>query len=322
MYRGGFRMASLTDEGLAGIRLLVCMAKADGILKPEERVVLEDALAEVALPNGLTVAKLLDENNDPQELAAQITSREARDYTYASVYSLAYCDRELAGAEASLLALLRAEWGLKADEDQALQSALDRSHDASAAATAAPVVAKDAGAREGAFHKLLNRYAVLTSLTGAIPVPLVPDLMVVPMQVKMVHDIAALFGHTTDKATVQLMFETLGVGTGARLGISALCKLVPGWGSVVGAASSFATTYALAKVAWTFYASEGLESFESLKPLFETEQKQGKVEFKKHQAALEEAQRTHADTLKQLAYELHRGAITQQEYEKRIDALA
>jgi uncharacterized protein (DUF697 family) len=163
---------------------------------------------------------------------------------------------------------------------------------------------------------------VLTALTGAIPVPLVPDLLVVPMQVKMVHDVAALFGHKTDKVTVQLMFETLGVGTGARLGITALCKLVPLWGSVVGAASSFATTYALGKVAWTFYESPGAASIESLKPLFESERRQGKEEFKKHQAALEEAQKTHSERLKNLAYDLQQGKITQQDYVKKVDGLA
>jgi len=320
-------MPSLSEEGLTGIRLLVCMAMADGVLKPEERAQLEDALAGVALPGGLTVDQLLAERNEPQELARRIASREARDYTYASVYALAYCDRELAPAEERLLALLRADWGISREEEQSLRKALDMPeptlpHSPPSQGGDTGVAAKDGQERAANFQKLLTRYALLTGLTGAIPVPLVPDLLVVPMQVKMVHDIAALFGHKTDKATVQLMFETLGVGTGARLGVSALCKMVPGWGSVVGAASSFATTYALAKVARAFFESEGQQSLESLKPLFRAEQQQGQAEFKKHQAALEEARTAHADTLKNLAYDLQQGRITQQEYERKVDSLA
>lgn len=314
-------MANVTAEGLAGIRLLVCMAKADGVLQPDERRVLEDALAGLALPEGLTVETLLNESHEPQALARQITSREARDYTYASVYSLAYCDRELAQPEDQLLALLRAEWGIKPEEDEALRAALDRGTAAQSQAAPTAAAVQDARARQAAFQTLLTRYTLLTGLTGAIPVPLVPDLLVVPMQVKMVYDVAALFGQKMEKATVQLMFETLGVGTGARLGVSALCKLVPGWGSVVGAASSFATTYALGKVAWAYYESEGKKPIESLKPLYQAEQRQGQEEFRRHRAALDEAHKAHADTLKGLAYDLQHGRITPQQYEEQVDAL-
>jgi uncharacterized protein (DUF697 family) len=288
------------------------------------------------LPGDLTIKKLLDENNDPAELAKQITSREGRDYAYASVFALAYCDQELAEDERKLLELLRAEWGIRPEEDEGLRKALDAAQAPTVESGTLPAAVKDGDARTAAFTKLLTRYAVLTALTGAIPVPLVPDLLVVSMQVKMVHDGAALFGHKTVAPpslaaeparrpvlpTVQLMFETLGVGTGARLGISALCKLVPVWGSVVGAASSFATTYALGKVAWKFYESQGATSIEALKPLFEKERRQGKEEFKKHQAALEEAQKTHSERLKGLAYDLQQKKITQQEYEKKVDELA
>lgn len=303
---------------------MVCMAKADGVLRPAERFLLEDALAGLALPEGLTASRLLEEDNDPQALARSISTPEGRDYAYASVYALAYCDRELAAAEERILEILRAEWGIGPQEDEALRKALDKGQPGESFPPPAPAPAavKEAGARGSEFQKLLSRYALLTGLTGAIPVPLLPDLLVVPMQVKLIHDIAALFGLQTDKATVQLMFETLGVGTGVRLGVSGLCKMVPGWGSLVGAASSFATTYALGKVAWAFFESEGKRPLESFRPLFLAEHKQGKEEFKKHQAALVESRRIHAKTLKALAYDLHQGKITQQQYEEKVDRLA
>lgn len=313
-------MDSLTAEGLAGIRLLVCMAKADGVLKADERYELEEALVGISLPEDTTFDTLLKEENEPLKLARKIESPEGRDYTYAAVFALAHCDRELHEAEDKILQALRHEWDIKADEDKSLGKALDASLSPVQAASTAQAIGDDK-ARAAAFDKLLNRYCILTAVTGAIPVPLVPDLLVVPMQVKMVYDIAAIFGQKSDKATVQLMFETLGVGTGVRLGVSMLAKFVPIWGSVVGGASAFATTFALGKVAWTYFQSAGKASMESLKPMFREEQKHGRAEFEKHRGAVMEAEKAHAERLKELAFELQQGKISQTEYEQKVDAL-
>ena len=313
-------MAIITQEGLAGIRLLVCMARADGVLRPDERFALEDTLAGLTLPGGLSIETLLTESTDSAALAHEITSSEGRDYTYASVFALAYCDRELAESEERLLNTLRTVWGIQKNEDQKLVQALDLGRNAEPP-DETPSHISDDKERTAAFEKLLSRYAILTALTGAIPIPLVPDLMVVPMQISLVYKVAGLFGQTTDKNTVQLMFETLGVGTGVRIGISALSKFVPGWGSVVGATSSFATTFALGKVAYAFFESEGKKTIESLKPLFREEQQQGKQKYQEHRAALDEAQKEHADTLRQLTFDLQSGRISQQAYEKKVDAL-
>jgi len=312
-------MPVMSEECLVGVRLMICMAKADGVMHPDERYNLEDELAGLTLPEELSVEKLLDETNDPRSLALQVKSPEARDYIYASVFSIAYCDRHLHEAEQRLLEMLRVLWNIKRDDEKDLIAALDIGKRAEQPMGPLHEACSDEKKREEQFKALSFRYCVLAGLTGAIPVPLVPDLMVIPMQVKMVYDIASLFGMKTDKKTVQLMFETLGVGTGVRIGISMLSKLVPGWGSVVGAASSYATTFALAKVAQAFFKSEGRISMESLKPMFREQKEQGKAEYQKQRAALDEAQRAHSGKLQQLAFDLSSGKITPAEYEKRID---
>ncbi|HEY3322977.1 MAG TPA: hypothetical protein VGP72_21155 [Planctomycetota bacterium] len=310
-------MDFMSVEGLAGLRLLVCMAKADGVLRPDERYNLEEALAGAALPDGLTIEKLLDEKNDPLLLATRIKNRDARDCVYAAVFAMAHCDKELAEPEDRLLRLLRDAWDIKVEENQALSKALDAG---SGPEMTAP---KDCSPQQRAeqFEKCRRRYSVLTAITGAIPIPIVPDLLIVPLQVKMVYDIAALFGQKTDKGTVQLMFETLGLGAGVRIAVSALSKLVPGWGSVVGATSAFATTYGLAKVAWTFYETEGKANMEALKPLFREQQQAGREEFAKHKDSVMAASKEHSQRLKQLAYDLQQGKITQEQYEDEIDQL-
>lgn len=314
-------MPTMTEEGLAGLRLLVCMARADGVLKADERYAIEDALAGADLPKGITVDSLLFEEHDPLVLAKKIVSQDVREYSYASVFSVAYCDRELAEPEKKMLDMLRAEWGISETDDGALKKALDIGANPHNPDESLPLTTRGIEARKKEFDSILGRASIVAGLTGAIPIPLVSDLMVVPMQIKLVYDVAALFGKRASKETIQLMFETLGVGVGARIGISALCKLVPGFGSVVGAASSFASTYALGKVAYVYFEKDQTVHFEQLKELYREEQARGKAEFQKQKGAIEDASRSHTKRLKSLAHDLQQGKITQKEYEKQIDGL-
>jgi uncharacterized protein (DUF697 family) len=314
-------MVLVNEEGLAGIRLMICMAKADGILSTDERHILEEELSHLVLPENKTMDELFAENQDPKVLADQVKSSEARAYIFASVFAIAHCDNSLASEEQEILSRLRSLWQIKPDDEASWIRTLKIQPHAEPPQEALPSVLSDAPLRNKAFERITMRYCFLTALTGAIPVPLIPDLLVIPMQGKMIYDIANLFGLKTDKKTVQLMFETMGVGTGVRVGISMLSKMVPGWGSVVGATSSFATTYALARVAFAYYKSEGKVPMESLKPLFKEQQKQGKVEYQKQKATLDEAHRTHADSIKQLAKDFSEGKITASEYEHKMDQL-
>ena len=314
-------MPEITRDALTGIRLLICMAKADGVLRAEERFQLEDALAGLELPGGLNFAALLQEKNDPAALANEVASVEARDSIYASVFAMAHADLEIAEAEASLLTLLREAWNIKPEEEQHLAHALDAVHEATHETPPPLTGAIGDKDRDAAFQRTLLRYSLLTGLTGAIPVPLVPSLLVVPLQVKMVHSIAGIVGQQTDKDAVRLMFETLGVGTGCQLAIIELCRLIPGLGSVIGATGSFASTYGLGKVAYIYFQSNGKRSLESLKPVYLEERARGKLEYEKHKDALAEAHRHHDDEIRNLAFDLQQGRITPHEYEEKMDEL-
>jgi uncharacterized protein (DUF697 family) len=314
-------MSVLSTEAMAGIRLLVCMAKADGVLKADERFVIEDALAGIKLPDGITVESLIAESHDPAALADEVKTTEARDYTYASVYSIAYCDRDLHDAEEKILNVLREKWNIARGEEKALERTLEPVKNAEAAGPTLPAI-EDEQQREKEFGRMLQTRCILAGITGAIPIPFVSDILVVPIQVQMVYDIAALFGRKNDKKTIQLLVETFLGGAFARVGISALCKAVPIWGSVVGATTSYATTFALGKVAYAFYKSDGKKSMDSLKQLYREEQQHGREEYAKQKDALEQAQRTHSKKLTQLAYDLQSGKISQEEYQKQIDGFA
>lgn len=312
---------SVNTETLAGLRLLVCMAKADGVLKPDERFAIEDALAGVTLPEALTLERLLEEINDPVRLAAEITSPDARDYTYASVFSIAYCDSDLAANEESLLKLLRDNWKIDPTDQQKLAQALDTSTRLTGIDFQQHVAVADANERRAEFERLLARYSILAGVTGGIRVALLSDLQVMPIQVRVLNDVAGLFGQKLDQAAVTHIFDALALSSGARVGISALLKIVPGWGASVGAHSAFVDTHALGNTAWDFFKDGGKLHVDSLKPIFRKYQAAAKGEFQKHKAAIEEAETAHGDKLKQFTYDLQQGKLTQKEYEAKIDGL-
>ena len=80
-------------EGMAGLRLLVCMARADGVLKADERYAIEDALAGADLPKGITVDSLLFEEHDPLVLLRRVCD-EARHVTLAQHAVLGVLDED------------------------------------------------------------------------------------------------------------------------------------------------------------------------------------------------------------------------------------
>jgi|GEM_PF-4876916 len=312
---------ALTSETMAGLRLLVCMAKADGVLKGDERFAIEEALAGVTLPEGLTLERLLEEINDPVRLAAEITSADARDYTYASVFSLAYCDSDLDVAEEKLLKLLRETWKIDATDQQKLAEALETSTRLPAVGTIARAAVTDEKQRRADFDALLIRNSFLAGVTGGIRVALLSDMQVTPIQVRVLNEVAALFGQTLEQSTVTQIFEALALGGGARIGISALLKLVPGWGTTVGAESAFVNTHALGNTAWDFFQNGGKMHADSLKPVFRKYQAAAKTVYAGHKEAIEAAEDAHGDKLKQLSYDLQQGKISQKQYEEQIDAL-
>ena len=71
--------------------------------------------------------------------------------------------------------------------------------------------------------------------------------------------LAMMYGFSVSSCMSSALSEPdgMGLGTGARLAIANLAKLLPGWGSVVGATTSFASTYALGKVMEKFFAEGG-----------------------------------------------------------------
>lgn len=314
-------------EALACLRILVAIARADGTVHNDERKSLSAALESLELPGGVTVDTLLAEKPDVEEQLAQVTSTEAREQLYRSAYFMAHADgtcskeeqvildriAEVTGVDRSSLAGLFVGVGGVAVDEGGRGSILD-----------VPAAITDPVARAAKITSHVLKYSAVSAVLGAFPIPglaIATDLAVIALQLKMVRDVGGFFGQAVDAKRARAILYSLGLGTGARLAVSNLAKFVPGWGSVFGAATAFASTYALGKIIDKFFAAGGNE-IEALKDEFEIAKKEGKKVYAEQKDAIVESQRAVQPALDTLAADLKAGKITQAEFDAKVAALA
>jgi uncharacterized protein (DUF697 family)/uncharacterized tellurite resistance protein B-like protein len=312
-------------EALACLRVLVAIARADGTIHQDERKSLSAALESLELPGGVTVDTLLAEKPDLDEQLALVTSTEAREQLYRSAHFMAHADGactkeeqalidrigEATGVDRSSLAGIFVGNGGGADEGRG--SILD-----------VPAAIPDPVARASKITGHVLKYSAVSAVLGAFPIPglaIATDLAVIALQLKMVRDNGGFYGQAVDAKRARSILYSLGLGTGARLAVSNLAKFVPGWGSVFGAATAFASTYALGKIIDKFFASGGSE-IEALKDEFELAKKEGKQVYDEQKDAIVESQRAVGPTLDALAADLKAGTITQAEFDAKVASLA
>jgi uncharacterized protein (DUF697 family) len=117
-------------------------------------------------------------------------------------------------------------------------------------------------------------YSYLAGAAGAIPIPFV-DLFILPgIQLKMVGEIAKLYGQPMTGKDFTELAATLGMGMLTRQAAREVAKLIPVVGAAAGAMLAGASTYALGKAACFYYQTvhEGhVPDTAALKQFFEKE---------------------------------------------------
>jgi uncharacterized protein (DUF697 family)/tellurite resistance protein len=314
-------MALSREESIASLRLLVCMAKADGVLHERERELLEASLGEVELPDGITLQWLFEEPTELGTLLSQLRSEEAKDEAYAAVYALACADGDCSPPERAMLVEIRDGLGIDAAQDDHLARLFIPAHQ-QAASTTTPML--DAMARKDAIDGETRKCAIVSALLGAFPFPglsIATDLVIAGLQVGLARDIGALWGQQMDTAQAKGILAGFGVGTGARIALSNLVKLLPGWGSAFGAVSAYASSYAVGRVMNAYFEEgRGLDSKE-LARRFKAAKEEGKQAYQSDSAAIEHSGAAHGDALRDLEAQLAAGKITQAEFQQRVDAM-
>jgi uncharacterized protein (DUF697 family) len=316
------------NEILAGLRLLVAVAKADGQLHPEERKAIEAALANIELPESTSAESLLDEDVDVDAQVAVFEGQAAKNEAYKAAYSMAYADGKCSSEEQSLLESLRQRLVVPEGEATLIQRAFAETKDIVLPSNISPIADPEKRARE--IREDIIRYSALSAALGAFPVPglsIATDLAVVTLQIKLIRDVGQYYGHTIDGRAARSMLYALGFGTGARVAITNLVKFVPGWGSLFGATTAFASTFALGKVFEKFFDSGrafDAATFDAadLKDDLKEAEAEGKKAYKENKESIDKKAEETKGKLDELNAQLKAGDLTQAEYEQQAADLA
>ncbi len=303
-------------EVLASLQLLVAVAKANGTIAEEEREAIAEALQESKLPGEYTVDSLLAENTSLDSVLAVIQSEEGRKHSFSAAYLLAYADGDYSPEEKAIIDDLKTRWNIPESEVTELNNTLIISQGSITASTG-PASQEE---RLEDSQQIIKVNRILAALVGALPLPVVGDLMVLGVQIRMVSQIGKVYGRELDKVSIKALLGTLGVGTGARLAVSSLSKFIPGYGTVVGATLGFAATHAVGQVAIKYFESGGTLSTDAMKSAFKELKAEGEKEYHASKADLE-ANKDMADKLADLGKQLKAGTINQQQYDEAIAKL-
>ena len=313
------------QEVLASFKVLVSMAKADGKLLEEEFASLADTFEEINLPEGITVDRLLNEEDEPIDtLLAQITSEIAQEMVYQSAYAMANIDGECSSEEKQLLDQIgvtftssklwgKQEW-LETLERRAAKSSISEQvrqiDDPEKRATEVESATTDA--------------CFLNAVLGAFPIPGIAiafDMLIYWNQLDLAQAIGQSWGYDRNRDDFRkAIFGSLGI-TGTRIAISNLAKLVPVFGMVVGATTAYASTWALGKVANEYFASGGEMDAFSIRQTFKQAKQEGKAIYKTKADEIAAKKKAIEPQVKLLNEELQAGSLTPEEYQEKLKNL-
>jgi len=313
------------QEVLASFKVLVSMAKADGKLLEEEFASLADTFEEIHLPEGLTVDRLLNEDDEPIDiLLSQITSDVAQELVYQSAYAMANIDGECSSEEKALLDKIGATftssklWG----KQEWLESLERRSSKSSISAQIRQI--DDPEKRAIEVENAITDACFLNAVLGAFPLPGIAiafDMLIYWNQLDLAQAIGQSWGYDRNRDDFRkAIFGSLGI-TGTRIAVSNLAKLVPVFGMVVGATTAYASTWAIGKVAIEYFASGAKMDAFSLRQAFKKAKKEGEEIYQTKADEIAAKKKAIEPQVQLLNEELKAGTITPDEYQEKLKNL-
>ena len=236
-----------------------------------------------------------------EQSVAQIESNDARQLSYEM--AVCVCDADGVRSDAENAFLERLQELLNIDNAQAQAFAKQADDLAEVSLVAMPVVSESAVDNDALDKSILN-YSILNGALELLPQSLA-SMAILPLQMKMVYSIGKAHGFELDREHIKDFAATLGVGMtgqyveqmGRKLLGGLLGKLggglLGGLGiAATGAAFSFATTYALGKVAQQYYGNGRSIDTAQLKQVFTQMFSQGKQLQTQYTAQIEQKAQT------------------------------
>ncbi len=274
-------MTPVEQESILTLSLMA--AFADGAKNDAERAEVSrtaESLPQAGVQPAALYQRVLLRQVTLAQAAAPLQSPELRQLAYEMAVCVCDADGARTDTEKTFLSELRQELQIEAGK----AAAFERSADALAVepladTSLAPVVAQPA-AVDAEVDKLVLNYAILNGALELLPQSLA-TMAIVPLQMKMVYRIGKRYGHALDRGHIKELLAAAGLGLTSQVLEGYARKLLGGLlgkvgGSlakgagkqVAGSAMSFATTWALGKLAKQYYAGGRKLSAIELRQLF------------------------------------------------------
>jgi uncharacterized protein (DUF697 family)/tellurite resistance protein len=263
--------------------LVICLyaAFADGAKHDRERAELQRVAASLSPETGTGFAGLYQDvllkRRSVEQAVAELRAPEVRQLAYELAVCVCGADGACSRDEDLFLERLRGQLAIEAASAASFAATAGAIAEAPLQEPAAPAPA--AGTESPSDAMILN-YAILAGALELLPQSLA-SMAIIPLQMKMVYRIGKARGFELDRGHVKDLLATLGVGLtsqylegfGRKLLGGLLGGALGGIGRSIGragagAALSFATTYALGRVAEQYYAGGRRLEPAALKSLF------------------------------------------------------
>ncbi len=307
-------------DAVAALALMA--AQADG-LRSEERARLGEVFEALG---GVDSARLFKDvllgDVGMDEAVAALTSPGMRAYAFEMAVGACDADGHTSGAERAFLDQLERALGLEHAEAVAMLEQAEALADAPLAlvpigksaddtgtagallpgplgAPATPEAGSVADARPDLDRLILNR-AIMAGALELLPQSLA-TMAIVPVQLKTVADVGKAHGFALDQGSVRELLAIAGVGLtgqvlegyarklfgGALRGIAGRAAGALGT-TATGAVTTFATTYAIGKVADAYYGGGRTLEAVRIKELFARELERGRTLFARYQGDVQQ----------------------------------
>ena len=270
----------MTETEQKSVMTLALMAAfADGANELTERAELariSESLANGASLNTAAIYQdVLMKRTSIAAAAAGLTSADSKRLAYELCVGVCTSDGVQNAEEKAFLAELARTLGVEAVSTESATT-LSKQADVLAAASLSGISSLEPDSSASAMtsedqDRMILNYAILNGALEVLPDSL-STMAIVPLQMKMVYRIGKSYGVELDKSTIKEFVATAGIGMtsqfveqiGVRL-VGALGKALGGRmlggmlgglaGQTVSSGFSFATTYALGRLAVKYYAS-------------------------------------------------------------------
>jgi uncharacterized protein (DUF697 family)/tellurite resistance protein len=276
------------------LTIALMAAFADGMKDDREREAVKRVAGSLGADAGVDLPALYSEvllsKPDLAQVAGALESSEVRQLAYEMAVGVCEADGTRGPAELEFLARLAAALGLPASVTGSVHEKADALSRAAAepvagaAAAPAPTLSGTVVGKPGMADAGMDKLILDASITNAA-LELLPEsiasMAIIPLQMRLVYRIGRSFGYPMDTSNAKDFLATLGVGlTGQYLeqfGRKLLGGLLGGIGGGLGraigrqAASSgmtFATTYAIGRVAQRYYSAGRTIDAATLKQTF------------------------------------------------------